>query len=134
MKKILSLVALGLASCATITGPSSYNVTIQGEPGSKVQVGGFEQSLPSQVQLKPKSSQTIMITKECYLPANMVIDGQFRVAATVFGNFFWLIPGLAVDLGTQNAWSYDPVAYAPKLNPDYNSQNPACKKLFATLK
>lgn len=134
MKNILSLITLCLASCATITGPSNYNVTIQGEPGSKVQAGGFKQSLPSQVQLKPKASHTLMVTKECYLPANMVIDGQFRVAATVFGNILWIVPGLAIDLGTQNAWSFDPVAYAPKLNPDYNNQNPACKKLFATLK
>ena len=105
-----------LTGCATITGGTRTNMSIETTPEDAVAtVGTIQCETPCQMSVARDASR-IRIEKEGYETLNLTLDRSFRTVPTILGNILWLVPGLAVDFIAGGAYDVDPVEV--ELQPD----------------
>lgn len=98
-----------LTGCATVTGGTRTNVSIESEPeGATATIGTVQCETPCTMSVARDASD-IRIDREGYEPLNLELDKSFRAVPTILGNIIWLIPGLAVDFIAGGAWDVRPV-------------------------
>jgi hypothetical protein len=117
MKKTLIAIfcLLTIASCATITSDSPYEVSVKGEKGYFVSYGSSDYALPTVIKVKPSNTK-LTFSKDCYETRTTELDKTFRAGATIFGNILWLAPGVLIDFLTGEMWKIDNTEInAPKL-------------------
>jgi hypothetical protein len=104
-----------LISCATITAPSSYPVSIKAseDKNIKAQYNEIEYSLPAIIYVQ-LNNPVITFTKNCYISQEVKLKKELRVVPVIFGNIIWLVlPGFVVDVATGEAWQVEQIVTSP---------------------
>lgn len=100
---------LVLSGCATITGGTRTNMSIETDPeDATATVGTVQCETPCTMSVARDASR-IMIEKDGYETLNLELDKEFRAVPTILGNILWLPVGLAVDFIVGGAWDVRPV-------------------------
>ena len=113
MKKLICCilcVAFLNAGCGTIIYGTSQNVTFNSNPPGAVArlSNGFEVTTPETISLARGNDYIVTFEKDGYKKKQVQITRSFNGTATILGNIFWLIIGVAVDLVAGGAWKLQP--------------------------
>lgn len=100
---------LVLSGCATITGGTRTNVSIDTDPEEATATIGTVQCETPCTMSVARDASRIQVEKDGYETLNLELDKSFRAVPTILGNIIWLIPGLAVDFIAGGAWDVRPV-------------------------
>lgn len=99
-----------LTGCATITGGTRTNLSVDTDPeGATATVGTVQCETPCMMSVARDASD-IRLERDGYEPLSLELDKSFRAVPTILGNIIWLIPGLAVDFIAGGAWDVRPVS------------------------
>ncbi len=101
--------------CGAILHGGKQDVTFDSKPpGAAVKVDNdIRFTTPQTVSLTRSANHHATFEKEGYEPRNIVIRHEFQIGTSIIGNILPLFPiGLAIDIVTGAAWSFEP-AYVP---------------------
>ena len=109
MKKLATTVGIlslfSISGCSTILHDSRQNIAVNTMPeGADVVLEGQQQTSPAVFNVKGSSGYSVVANKDGYKLSHAHVDGKFRFGSTIFGNIFWLLPGLIVDIATGSAY------------------------------
>ena len=120
------IVAIALAGCATIIHHGGkQRILISSNPtGATATIDGLlKVETPGEVKLKRGRTHVVVIEKEGYETAQVIVDHD--LSGWVFGNILLggLI-GLVVDFSTGGAWNLEPETVAATLRPVKTESTP----------
>ncbi len=101
------IIGASLSGCATLTKGPMKRITINSNPtGAIVKLeNGDVKSTPCIVRFSGFMNQTVMIEKEGYEPAAVLLTKRF------LARFWWNIffpPGMALDIISGSVWGIEP--------------------------